>query len=90
MVDYLGEITQHMQVHIPTDFLLNFEKAAMNSAEMNFNRVDIKSCFFHHLEEDPKWRIEAAIRKRRRIFNVNANGSVFGVCANIRCSPSIL
>ena len=47
MVDYLGEITQHMQGHIPTEFLLDFEKAAMNSAEINFNGVDIKGCFFH-------------------------------------------
>ena len=42
-----GEITQHMQRHIPTDFLLDFEKAAMNSAEINFNGVDNKGCFFH-------------------------------------------
>ena len=42
-----GEITQHMQGHIPTEFLLDFEKAAMNGANINFNGVDIKGCFFH-------------------------------------------
>ena len=36
-----------MQGHIPTDFLLDCEKAATNSAEINFNAVDIKGCFFH-------------------------------------------
>ena len=29
-----GEITQQMQGHIPTDFPLDFEKTAMNSAKL--------------------------------------------------------
>ena len=30
-----GEIMQHMQGHIPTDFLMDFEKAAMNNSAAN-------------------------------------------------------
>ena len=42
-----GQVTQHMQGHIPTDFLMDFENAAMNSVANAFNGVNIKDCFFH-------------------------------------------
>ena len=41
------EIDNHLNGHIPTDILFDFEQAAMNSARNVFVGVNVKGCFFH-------------------------------------------
>ena len=42
-----GEVMQQMLAHIPTDFLMDFEKAAMNNVVNAFIGVITIGCFFH-------------------------------------------
>lgn len=41
------ELQTHLNGHAPTDFLFDFELAAMNSARNIFPGIDVKGCFFH-------------------------------------------
>ena len=41
------EIDNHMNGHVPTDILFDFEQAAMNGARHVFPGIIVKGCFFH-------------------------------------------
>ena len=41
------EFSNHLNGHVPTDILFDFDRAAMNSVENIFPGVNIKGCFFH-------------------------------------------
>ena len=42
-----GELATHLNGHVPTDILFDYEKAAMNSAENVFAGITVTCCFFH-------------------------------------------
>ena len=44
---FFTELSAHLNGHIPTDILFDFERAAMNAASNMFVGVDVKGCFFH-------------------------------------------
>ena len=41
------EIDRHMNGHVPTDILFDFEQAALNGARHVFPGINVKGCFFH-------------------------------------------
>ena len=42
-----GELATHLNGHVPTDILFDYEKTAMNSAENVFAGITVTGCFFH-------------------------------------------
>ena len=43
----LTEIAAHLNGNVPTDILFDFERAAINAAEIVFPGINVHGCFFH-------------------------------------------
>ena len=44
---FFREISNHLNGHVPTDILFDFEQGAMNGARNVFVGIIVKGCFFH-------------------------------------------